>query len=145
MGMVVVVMATFLCVSCKDDPENGSGAKALVGTWVCQEQWDDVEDVWESVTMTLTFKNDNTGKIVENWRWGSRADGSSTYSMEFNWSCASDSNGNNILQVSYVSGDKDTELFEGYENTVLWKCQYVLTGKILNVYSDGEVWVFNKK
>lgn len=144
MGMVVVVMATFLCVSCKDEPNDGSNAKSFVGTWVCQES-DEDEDEWESVSMTLTFKNDNTGKIVENWSWGSRASGNDTYSMTFNWSCTSDSNGNNILQVSYVSGDKNTELFYGYENTVLWKRQYVLTGKTLNIYEGNDVWVFKKK
>lgn len=145
MGMIVVIMTTLLCVSCKkDDPDDGTGSKSLVGTWVFQDSYEDDEE-WESVTMTLTFKSNNTGKIVEDWRWGSRADGGSSYSMEFNWSCTTDANGNDILRVSYVSGDKNTELFYGYDDTALWKRQYVLTGKILNIYDDGDVWVFKKK
>lgn len=65
--------------------------------------------------------------------------------MDFYWSITSDANGNDIMRVSYVSGDKNTELFYGDINTALWTRQYVVTGNILNVYTDGGVWVFHKK
>ena len=103
------------------------------------EEVDDSDYGYESIKMTLTFNSDNTGKIVEDWEWTSRAESKEKYSMEFSWSITTDSNGNNTLRVSYISGDKDTEIFYGNDNTVLWTRQYVLTGKILNIYGNGLV------
>lgn len=144
---LMVVVAGFAFTSCGDDDDddkNQGNGGSLVGTWTLNETLDD-EDGIETVSMVLTLKGDHTGSIKEDWMYQSRAASVETYQMNFSWSTVSDSNGNQILQVSYISGDKNTEIFMGSSNTVLWKRQYVLTGKILNIYGDGGVWVFNKK
>ena len=128
------------CSSDDDDPKGGS----LVGKWTYLETYTD-EDAASSVEMILTFNSNNTGSIVERWLYQTKASSNETYSMEFSWSTTTDSSGNEILRISYVSGDKETELFPGYSSTVLWTRQYVLTGKILNIYGGDGVWVFNKK
>lgn len=143
-GILAVIMFNFLATSCgKDDP---SSPGALHGTWIL-EATDEDDDYIETLKMTLKFNKNNTGSIVEDWHGETRASEHETYSMDFSWSTTSDSNGNDILRVSYVSGDKDMDLFPDYSgNTALWTCRYVITGKILNIYtSDGDVWVFNKK
>lgn len=141
---LLVVVAGFAFTSCHPDPKPTPNNSSLVGTWTLTETEED-EDEIDTVEMTLIFKNDQTGSIKENWRSESRSVSLYTYEMKFSWSTVSDSDGNQILQVSYISGDKNTEIFMGSSNTALWKRQYVLTGKILNIYGGDGVWVFNKK
>ncbi len=128
------------CGSDDDEPTGGN----LVGKWVYTETYSEDEGAG-TIEMILTFNSNNTGSIVERWQYQSKASSNETYSMEFSWSTTTDTNGNDILRISYVSGDRETELFPGYSNTVLWTRQYVLTGKILNIYGGSGVWVFNKK
>lgn len=142
---LVAMLATFMVTSCsKDDENDTSGSGALIGTWVL-EDYSEEYDYSQTVKMTLTFRSNNTGSIVEDWITNTRATEINKYAMDFYWSITSDANGNDIMRVSYVSGDKNTELFYGDSNTALWTSQYVVTGNILNVYTDGGVWVFHKK
>jgi len=146
-GILVIMLTTLMATSCggDDDKDEPSNSASITGTWTFEETLTD-EDGSTSLMMTLIFNKDNTGSIVEVWNTESRASGSNTYSMEFSWSSTTNSNGDNILSVSYVSGDKNTELFPGSSSTALWKRQYVVTGKILNIYDgDNGVWVFNKR
>lgn len=137
---ITFAMGTSSCS--KDDDDESS---SLVGKWEYNEVYTD-DDETASLNMILTFKSDNTGSIVETWGYESRANSTEVYSMNFSWATSTDSSGNDILKVSYVSGDHDTEVFYGSSSTVLWTRQYVLTGKILNIYSSSSnVWVFNKK
>lgn len=141
--MALILMSGFMFSSCSDDDDEPSN-DSIVGTWSYVETIEG-DYYLTNVYMTLTFNSDKTGSIEENWITDSRASSNNTYKMDFSWSTTSDSNGNDILRISYISGDKDTELFNGGESTVLWNRQYVLTGKILNIYSGNGVWVFNKK
>lgn len=151
-GMLFLALFALVVTSCggddNDDPEPVPDApqttNGLVGTWSLTETASD-ETGSGSLTMTLTFNADNTGSIVEDWYITSRASSRETYSMSFSWSVTSDSNGNDILRISYVSGDKNTEIFPGSSTTVLWTRQYVLTGNILNIYGGSGVWVFNRR
>lgn len=140
--MTLVMMTAAMFSSCSNDDEPKEDS--IVGKWEYTET-ETTEDGSISISMTLTFKSDKTGSIVENWSINTRASSNRQYSMDFSWSTTSDSNGNDILKVSYVDGDKNTELFPGSASTVLWSRQYVQTGKILNIYSNDGVWVFNKK
>lgn len=146
-GILLIALTTMVFASCSDksDPvdEPQAPSHPLVGTWTAQET---VTQDGMSLTlkMTLTFQEDNMGTIVEEWIASTRATTHETYAMTFSWSTTSDASGNDILRVSYVSGDKNTELFSGSANTALWTRQYVLTGRILNIYEGGGVWVFNK-
>ncbi len=125
--------------SCKDEPEEDN----IVGKWEYSES--EIDDNYSyAAKMILTFKKDKTGSIVESYQ-EEETRASSEYRMNFSYSTTTDFNGNSILKISYVSGDKDTELFPGSSNTALWSRQYVLTGKILNIYDDDGVWVFHKK
>lgn len=134
-----------MVTSCsKDDEYDTSGSGALIGTWILEESSEE-SDFSGALNMTLTFRSNNTGSIVEEWITNTRATEINKYAMDFYWSITSDANGNDIMRVSYVSGDKNTELFYGDINTALWTRQYVVTGNILNVYTDGGVWVFHKK
>lgn len=138
--MLVVASALSLSSCGNDEPDEVT----LIGTWEFSNTVSD-EDGTSSLKMVLTFKSNNTGSIVETWSTKSKASSNETYSMNFSWATATDANGNDIMKISYVSGDKNTELFYGYSNTALWQRQYVLTGKILNIYDGDGVWVFNKK
>lgn len=141
--LCMALVAVLTCVgftSCSDDDDN----KSIVGTWECYDEYVSADEQ-ESIKMTLTFKKDNTGSIVEEWNSVSRATSQEVYTMNFSWSTTTDASGNDILRVSYQSGDKNTELFMGTANTALWTKQFVLTGKTLNIYGSEGVWVFNKK
>ncbi|MBO4995551.1 MAG: hypothetical protein J6C78_06245 [Muribaculaceae bacterium] len=128
-----------------DDDDEPISSNGLVGYWTLEEVYDsDDGDIRTSVKMTLKFNKDNSGEIVEELTSESRASTHKTYTMKFSWSTTSDSNGNDILRVSYISGDKTTMLFPGSSNTVLWTRRYVRTGNILNVYCNDGVLVFNK-
>lgn len=140
----VVMLTTFMTASCSKEEDDPSASGTLKGTWVLEET-SAGSGYAISLKMTLTFRGDNTGSIVENWVTETRASNSETYEMNFSWSTTSDSNGNDILRVSYVSGDQNTELFTGSGSTALWNRQYVVTGNILNVYGDDGVWVFHRK
>lgn len=143
--LVAVLFVTFGFTSCGDDDDDGGGAAStsIVGTWRYTEAEAD-DDGIESMDMVLTFNSDHSGRIVENWTSSTRAAASVSYTMDFQWTTATDSNGNDILKVSYVSGDRNTELFLGGPNTVLWTRQYVLTGNILNIYGGDGVWVLRR-
>lgn len=128
-----------------DDDKNDSGTSSLVGKWALTQDFSDGDET-DNVSMELVFNKDNTGVITETWIYESRASSREVYKMEFSWSTTKDSSGNDIMRISYVSGDKDTEIFNGGSGTVLWTRQYVRTGNILNIYSgSSNVWVFNKK
>lgn len=140
----VAMLMTFMASSCgKDEESDPPVVGGLNGTWFLEET-SESGSYSNTLRMTLTFRDDHTGSIVENWTTVSRASENNTYAMEFSWSSTSDSNGNDILRVSYVSGDKNTEIFAGDSNTVLWTRQYVVTGNILNIYQGGGVWVFHR-
>lgn len=142
--MILVFMTGIMATSCSsdnDDPQDVS----IVGKWAFSESFDYDEDETESVTMLLTFNSDRTGSIEEYWVIESRATSSENYRMDFSWTTSSDANGNEILKVSYLSGDKNTELFPGGSSTVLWTRQFVLTGNILNIHGGDGVWVFKRK
>lgn len=142
--MILAIMTGFTTTSCSDDDDKGNGA-SLVGKWEYSDT-NTSSNSTNTVRMVLTFNSDKTGSIDETWSSQSRASMDSHYNMKFSWASTTDSNGNDILKISYVSGDKETDLFPGAESTVLWTRQYVLTGKILNIYSgNSSVWVFNKK
>lgn len=145
--MALFAMATVCSlISCSNDTKDAptSGNSSILGTWSLTQEFEE-EDGMESVDIVLVFNNNQTGSIKETWRYESRAATTNVREMEFSWSTVSDSDGNQILQVSYVSGDKNTSIFNGSENTALWKREFVLTGNILNIYSGNGVWVFNKK
>lgn len=138
----IVTGLTFSSCSKADEPKEVT----IVGEWNLSEKETNSDGtVTSELKMNLIFKSDRTGSIQEQWTVNSRAVSNETYVMNFSWSTATDSNGNDIMKISYMSGDKDTELFEGGENTVLWTRQYVLTGDILNVYGGDGVWVFRRK
>lgn len=151
-GMLILAFVALMFTSCggddKDEPQPQPDATqtqtSLVGTWNLIENFDD-ETGSGSLAMTLVFNADYTGSITEDWYVTTRASSRETYSMSFNWSITSDSNGNDILRISYVSGDKNTEIFSGSSTTVLWTRQYVLTGNILNIYGGAGVYVFNRR
>lgn len=126
--------------ACGDDDDDEPKKDSLVGKWVLTE-----DNLSTTYDITITFNSNKTGTIIERMNSSARAE--VTLSMDFSWSTTSDSNGNDILKVSYVSGDRNT-IFPNSSsggNTVLWSRQYVQTGKILNIYDGGGVWVFNKK
>ncbi|MCM1163149.1 MAG: hypothetical protein NC339_02710 [Muribaculaceae bacterium] len=134
------------CGGDDDDPKPDEPVgNTIIGQWGLSVTQTDTDGSIYSLRMDLTFNKDYTGSIVETWTSQSRAATSNTYAMNFNWSTTSDANGNDILKVSYVSGDHNTELFYGTSSTALWTRQYVLTGTILNIYGGDGVWVFNKK
>ena len=139
--LTIVLMSAVTVTSCSDD--NDGPSDSIVGKWVLT-QTDIEDDGTYSVTMTLVLNSNKTGYIAENWSSSTKASSSEDYRMDFSWATSTDSDGNDILKVSYVSGDKNTELFPG-ENVVLWQRQYVHTGNILNIYQGSGVWVFNKK
>lgn len=140
----VAILTSFMTTSCSND-DDPSSSDALCGTWIYEDSYEG-DDYYDNVKITLKFNKDKTGSIVEDWYWKTRASEQEHYSMNFSWSTTKDDSGEVYLNVSYISGDKDTKLFKG--DYVLWKRKYVLTGKILNIYgNDGSnsVWVFNKK
>lgn len=138
--LIVGLIASVYTSSCsKDDDEI---KESLVGRWEMNET-ETYEDGTESLQMILIFNSNHTGSIEEKWTVESRS--SYTNRMTFNWSTSTDSNGNDILKVSYVSGDKETVIFDGSSSTALWTRQYVLTGNILNIYQGSGVWVLNRK
>lgn len=141
--MVITIMSGLTVTSCSSDDDEPK-AVSIVGKWQHQETYSD-EDESGSISMTLTFNSDRTGSIIEDWTYESRASSHQSYKMDFSWATSTDSNGNEILKISYVSGDKVTELFPGGSSTVLWTRQFVLTGNILNIYDSDGVWVFNRK
>lgn len=144
-GVLFIALTSVMFASCsKDEDDELTKESGLPGTWVYEELLEE-DNGTASVKMTLTFNANNTGSIVEDWTNESRASSHQTYSMDFSWSTTTDSSGNDILRISYVSGDKNTELFGGTSSTVLWTRQYVLTGNILNIYQGAGVWVFNRK
>lgn len=138
--LLLFVMSGLTLTSC--GPENVK--ETLVGRWRATEVYT-YGNTTETIKMELTFNKNKTGSIVENWITESRASSNNTYRMDFSWSTTTDSSGNTILKVSYVDGDKNTEIFNGSSTTVLWSRQYVITGKILNIYGGDGVWVFNKE
>ena len=141
--MVIAILAGMTVTSCSnDEPKNVS----IVGTWYLNDSYEE-DGYKESLSMTLKFNSDHTGSITETWISESRASSNETYKMNFSWATSTDSSGNEILKVSYISGDKDTELFYGNTSTALWTRQFVLTGNILNIYdaSGSGVWVFKRK
>lgn len=141
-GMLIVFLSVFFAASCSDDDDpNPSSQDALIGSWVAEKTWDDYDEI-ETLKMTLTFNKGYTGSIVE--EFSSETKATERYQMNFSWSISSDANGNDILRFSYVSGDKEMIIFDE-ESAALWIRQYVVTGKILNLYSGDGVWVFNKK
>lgn len=133
----IVSVCTSSCS--KDDDEVKD---SLVGKWEFKVTETD-EDGTESLQMILIFNSNHTGSIEENWSYEARA--SETFKMNFQWSTTQDSNGNDLLRVSYVSGDKNTELFYGSSSTAMWTREYYLTGNILNIRGGDGVWVFNRK
>ena len=137
--MMLLVSAVF-CVSCSDDEPK---TVSIVGKWESVESYSD-DGILETIRMNLTFNSDRTGSIVETWNYETRATSTENYSMNFSWATTTDSNGNDILKISYISGDKVTELFPG-SSAVLWTRQYVLTGDILNIHDGDGVWVFKRK
>lgn len=144
-GILVVLLTTFIASSCsKDDNDNPSNSGALVGTWVT-ETTGSSDGGFVSMKITIKFNKDNTGSIVEEWSSQTRASSHESYSMNFSWSTTSNANGDDIMRISYVSGDQNTELFPGSGSTALWTRKYVVTGKILNIYDGDGVWVLNKK
>lgn len=144
MMLVAVVTMGFTMTSCSDDDSNVLDNSSIEGRWVYTENYDD-EGETLLITMELVFNRDKTGYIIENYDYSSRASSKEQYRMDFSWSTTQDSNGNDLLKVSYMSGDKNTELFYGSSGTVLWTRQFVLTGAILNIYEGDGVWVFNRK
>ncbi len=142
--MLIMLMTGISFSSCSKDDGDEPKTVNIVGKWEYMETYED-ENVTESIKMVLTFNNDRTGSIEENWVYESRASSVENYKMNFSWATSTDSNGNEILKISYVSGDKVTELFPGESTTVLWTRQFVLTGNILNIYGGDGVWVFNRK
>ncbi len=133
MVMMVAVM-TVSFSSCKD--ENGPDSTSIEGRWECVQEDKDDGTLFK---MVLTLNSDATGTIDEELSRASYA-----YSMEFTWSTTTNADGDDILRVSYVDGDKETELFPGSSSTVLWSRKYVLTGNILNIYQGEGVWVFKR-
>lgn len=141
--MFLAVLQSVSFTSCSNDDDEPKSV-SIVGKWESLEEYSDDEESM-SIKMTLTFNNDRTGFIEENWKYESKASSVENYRMDFSWATTTDSNGNDILKISYVSGDKVTELFPGSSSAVLWTRQYVLTGNILNIYGGDGVWVFNRK
>lgn len=145
---IVAILVAVMCTSCGDgeasEPVPNPGeVDELVGTWYLETTESD-DGTTASLSMKLTFNEDKTGSIVETLTYTTRATESQRYSMNFGWSTTSNSNGEDILRVSYVSGDKNTWLFMGSSSTVLWTRQYVVTGDILNVYLTDGVLVFHR-
>lgn len=139
----IVLVSLTSCGKDNSDPEPDPepiDMSDITGTWIHTETSSDGN---ATVSMRLTFNKNYTGSIIEDWMFQSKASSTETYSMQFEWSTIRD-NGNDMLKVSYVSGDKQTELFPGSAGTVLWSRQYVRTGNILNIYQGSGVWVFNK-
>lgn len=151
--LLVTILAVSMglgMASCKkdkdDDEPKGPESPSLIGTWTLEESdYDPEEGAWVKVSMVLNLNEDNTGRISENWTFETKASSSFSYAMNFSWSTTVNANGDETLVVSYVSGDKNTEIFMGSESTVLWKRQIALTGNILNIYGGSGVWVFNKR
>ena len=144
--LCVAILGGMSCVTSSCSKDDEPKTVNIVGTWQYTEEFIDA-DFSEMLTMTLKFNNDRTGSITENWVTETRASSNETYRMDFSWATSVDSSGNEILKISYISGDKNTELFPGSSSTALWTRQYVLTGNILNIY-DGQnngVWVFKRK
>lgn len=144
LAAVLFIAVGFTSCGDDDDDNSTSNNSSIVGLWQMSETYGDDYET-KSVTMDLTFNSNHTGRIVENWTSESRASSKEVYTMDFEWATTTDSSGNDIIKVSYVSGDKVTELFPGGSSTVLWSRQYVLTGKTLNIYGGDGVWVFKKK
>ncbi len=142
--LLMAILSGVVSTSCSSDDNDEPKAQSIVGKWELYESYEE-DDETGSIQMVLTFNSDYTGSIDETWRYQSRASQVENYHMDFNWSTTTNSNGSDILKISYVSGDKETELFPGYSTTVLWTREYVLTGKILNIYGGDGVWVFNRK
>lgn len=143
--LCIALMGGMMCIasSCSknDDPKDVN----IVGTW----QYTEVipgYNYTETITMTLKFNSDRTGSISEDWVTETKATGYSNYRMDFSWATSVDSSGREILKISYIKGDKNTELFPG-DDTVLWTREFILTGNILNIYGyqSSDVWVFKRK
>lgn len=133
MAMFVTVVGMSASSCSKDDEEVKS--PSIVGSWECVEEYGG-----ESFKMILTFNSNSTGRIEEIYT----TKAAYSYVMDFSWGTTSDASGNSILNISYISGDQDTELFPGSGSTALWTRQYVLTGDILNIYGGDGVWVFKR-
>lgn len=146
-GIFIVMLTALMTTSCgNDDDDDIMDSGNITGTWVLEEIDNDPDDDYtSSIKITLKFNKNATGSIVEEWTTTSKATNHEVYTMNFSWSTTADADGNDILRISYVSGDKNTELFPGGSGTVLWKRQYVVTGKILNIYDGDGVWVLNKR
>ena len=147
MLVMTLLFMTVTLPSCGgDDDEPTPAPTSILGTWECSEEYEDEDEV-ASIKMELKFNKDNTGSITETWSASTKTKASSTetYSMKFSWATTMNSDGNEILKISYISGDKNTELFPGTSSTVLWQRQYILTGNILNVFGGDGVWVFKRK
>ncbi len=145
-SILVVVLTAFFATSCSDSDDEPSTKGSIYGTWTFEDSFIDEDDIMNNLNITLTFNKDNTGSIVEVWGFESRASETYTYSMNFSWTTTSDSNGNDIMKLGYISGDKNTEIFKGSQNTVLWSRKYVITGNILNIYDlDDNLWVLHRK
>lgn len=145
-SILVVVLTAFFATSCSDSDDEPSTKGSIYGTWTFEDFF--IEDnTSNGLNITLTLNKDNTGSIVEVWSVESRASETNTFSMNFSWTTTTDSSGNDIMKLSYISGDKNTEIFMGGENTVLWSRKYVLTGNILNIYDpeDNSVWVLHRQ
>lgn len=146
--MLFTLMTGFAITSCSSDDDKAATeepkAVSIVGRWENLESYTS-DEVESSIKMVLTFNSDRTGSIEEYWAYQTKASSNETYSMKFSWATTTNSSGDEILKISYISGDKNTELFPGSSNTVLWSRQYVLTGNILNIYGGDGVWVFNRK
>lgn len=147
MAVMTLLVMTVTLPSCGgDDDEPTPAPTSILGTWECLEEYENEEEV-ASVKMELKFNKDNTGSIAETWTSYTKTRSSYTevYTMQFSWATTTSSDGNEILKISYISGDKNTELFYGSSSTVLWQRQYILTGNILNVFGGDGVWVFKRK
>lgn len=155
-GLLLIMAFSFTASSCSDDKNDEPSASAsLVGTWT-YEKPESSKDDDEGFKMILKFNKDNTGTYTEEWV-SNETRASSSQTMNFGWSISTDSKGNDILRISYVSGDRDTMLFpqdpkRPNSNIVLWSYPCVLTGKVLNVtanspvdFDDFLLWVFNRK
>ena len=139
------MLMTSMAVSCSKD-DDVKDSSSIKGTWIYEQIKEDDSSI-STTRIVLAFNSDHTGKIIQEWSSETKSSLSST--MNFSWSTTSDSNGRDILRVSYVSGDKNTSIFPGVvdnkDNVALWTREYVVTGKILNLYHGDGVWRFNKK
>lgn len=151
-GMIILFFATSALSSCGGDDDEPMVSNDLIGTWTYEYRSEGPEDgEYEEEIITLKFDKDNKGLIVREESYpiytgliGGDAGFSgmqhNTYSMKCGWSTSTNSDGKDILIVSYVSGDKKVWPFPG-------TFQYLLMDNILEISDDrgNRIRDFNKK